>query len=69
MCTEAGGSFIDLTGYMVHVWSVPGYESPDGMFTELNRKVTCPDGTCYDPPRGVRRPGLDLPQPVSPMNP
>ncbi|HEX8802897.1 MAG TPA: hypothetical protein VF743_01850 [Acidimicrobiales bacterium] len=47
MCTDVGGSFIDFTGYMVHVWNVPGYESPDGMFTELNPKITCPDGT-YD---------------------
>lgn len=45
MCRDAGGSFIRFTGYMVHVWNVPGYESPDGMFTELNRRLTCPDGT------------------------
>jgi hypothetical protein len=42
-----GGSFIAFTGYMVHVWNVPGYESPEGMFTELNPRITCPDGT-YD---------------------
>ena len=47
MCTDVGGSFIDFTGYMVHVWNVPGYESPDGMFTELNPRVTCPDGTYH----------------------
>jgi hypothetical protein len=47
MCNDVGGSFITFTGYMVHVWNVPGYESPDGMFTELNPKITCPDGT-YD---------------------
>jgi len=47
MCTEVGGSWIDFTGYMVHVWNVPGYESPDGMFTELNPAVTCPDGTYF----------------------
>jgi hypothetical protein len=47
MCTDAGGSWIDNTGYMVHVWNVPGYESPDGMFTELNPRVTCPDGTYH----------------------
>jgi hypothetical protein len=45
MCTDVGGTWIDYTGYMVHVWNVPGYESPDGMFTELNPKITCPDGT------------------------
>jgi hypothetical protein len=47
MCTNVGGSFISFTGYMVHVWNVPGYESPDGMFTELNPKITCPDGTYH----------------------
>jgi hypothetical protein len=47
MCTDAGGAFIENTGYMVHAWSVPGYESPDGMFTELNPKITCPDGTYH----------------------
>jgi hypothetical protein len=47
MCTDAGGTWIANTGYMVHVWSVPGYESPDGMFTELNPKITCPDGTYH----------------------
>jgi len=50
LCEAAGGTYMALTGYMVHVWSVPGYESPDGMFTELNRKVTCPDGTYHKIP-------------------
>jgi hypothetical protein len=47
MCTDVGGAFIAFTGYMVHVWNVPGYESPDGMFTELNPRITCPDGTYH----------------------
>jgi hypothetical protein len=47
MCAGVGGVWIDFTGYMVHVWNVPGYESPDGMFTELNPALTCPDGTYY----------------------
>jgi hypothetical protein len=47
MCTEAGGSWLDYTGYMVHVWNVPGYESPDGTFTELNPAITCADGTYH----------------------
>ena len=45
MSTEAGGSWLDDTGYMVHVWNVPGYESPDGMFDELNPAITCARGT------------------------
>jgi hypothetical protein len=47
MCDDAGGTWIENTGFMVHVWNVPGYESPDGMFTELNPRITCPDGTYH----------------------
>ncbi|MFL6203865.1 MAG: hypothetical protein ACJ739_00795 [Acidimicrobiales bacterium] len=50
MCTDVGGSWIEYTGYMVHVWNVPGYESPDGTFTELNPRITCPDGTYHTIP-------------------
>jgi hypothetical protein len=32
---------------MVHVWTVPGYESDRGIFTEINPAITCPDGTYY----------------------
>ncbi len=47
MCAAKGGALIDFTGYMVHVWTVPGYESPEGVFSDLNPKITCPDGTYY----------------------
>jgi hypothetical protein len=47
MCQAEGGSLIEFTGYMVHVWTVPGYESPEGLFSDLNPKITCPDGTYY----------------------
>jgi hypothetical protein len=47
MCEAEGGSLIDFTGYMVHVWTVPGYESPEGVFSDLNPTLTCPDGTYY----------------------
>ena len=47
MCDAVGGAFIEYTGYMVHVWTVPGYESPHGVFSEINPKITCPDGTYY----------------------
>ncbi|HLM63223.1 MAG TPA: hypothetical protein VK306_02910 [Acidimicrobiales bacterium] len=47
MCDEVGGAFIENTGYMVHVWTVPGYETEAGTFTEINPRVTCPDGTYY----------------------
>lgn len=50
MCTDAGGTMLDFTGYMVHVWTVPGWESTDGTFSDLNRAITCPDGTYYTVP-------------------
>jgi hypothetical protein len=50
MCAAEGGSLIDFTGYMVHVWTVPGYESELGTFSDLNPRLTCPDGTYYTIP-------------------
>ncbi len=50
MCAAEGGTLIDFTGYMVHVWTVPGYESEMGTFSDLNPKITCPDGTYYTIP-------------------
>jgi hypothetical protein len=47
MCDEYGGLLIENTGYMVHVWTVPGYESPRGTFSEINPKLPCPDGTYH----------------------
>ena len=47
MCEAEGGSLLDFTGYMVHVWTVPGYESPLGVFSDLNPRLTCPDGTYH----------------------
>jgi len=50
LCDTVGGTLIENTGYMVHVWPVPGWESPDGLFSNLNPKLTCPDGTYYTVP-------------------
>jgi hypothetical protein len=47
MCDEVGGTFMENTGHMVHLWNVPGYESRDGLFAELNPAITCEDGTYY----------------------
>lgn len=49
-CDRYGGVLIDNTGYMVHVWTVPGYESSRGIFSEVNPAITCPDGTYYTRP-------------------
>jgi hypothetical protein len=57
MCEAEGGSMIDFTGYMVHVWTVPGYESDMGTFSDLNPKIKCPDGTYYTVP--IEETGLE----------
>lgn len=44
-CTAAGGFFMSITGYMVHAWVVPGWESPQGVFSHENVNVRCADGT------------------------
>ncbi len=52
-CRAAGGFLILKTQYMVHVWTVPGYETTTkdgGPFAEANPKLTCSDGTYYSVP-------------------
>jgi hypothetical protein len=49
-CEKVGGQLLPKTGYMVHVWSVPGYEMTDengGVFGEANPKLACADGSYY----------------------
>jgi hypothetical protein len=49
-CEKVGGQLLAKTGYMVHVWSVPGYEMTDengGVFGEANPKLACADGSYY----------------------
>jgi hypothetical protein len=51
-CASVGGEIMKLTQWMVHVWSVPGWESRQGLFGEVNPALACPDGTYYQrPPR------------------
>jgi hypothetical protein len=50
LCAQYGGQLIANTGYMVHVWTVPGYESDTGVFSEVSPALTCPDGTYYTKP-------------------
>jgi hypothetical protein len=47
MCTTIGGRFAPLIQHMVHVWVVPGYESSEGLFSDINPALDCPDGTYY----------------------
>jgi hypothetical protein len=50
-CAAAGGSILPITQWMVHVWSVPGYDNVDGgAFAEVNPALKCSDGTYYQLP-------------------
>ena len=44
-CAGVNGSFMSVTGWMVHAWVVPGWESPQGVFSHSNPNVRCADGT------------------------
>jgi hypothetical protein len=44
-CTALGGFFMKITGWMVHAWVVPGWESPQGVFSHENPNLRCADGT------------------------
>ena len=46
-CAIAGGFFMAITGWMVHAWVVPGWESPKGVFSHENPDLTCADGTFH----------------------
>jgi len=52
-CTAVGGMFMSVTGYMVHAWVVPGWESPQGVFSHENVNVRCADGTYDTAPNGM----------------
>ena len=52
-CAGAGGFMIAITGYMVHAWVVPGWESPQGVFSHENVNVRCADGTYNTQPNGM----------------
>ena len=49
-CESVGGSLMTQTQWMVHVWSVPGWESRQGLFGEVNPALMCPDGSYYQLP-------------------
>lgn len=49
-CQAAGGMFVERTSFMVHVWTIPGYESNRGVFSDINPSLACPDGTYHTVP-------------------
>src|SRR5581483_2913177 len=52
MCAAAHGVFMKQTVWMVHAWVVPGWESPQGVFSHDNPDVKCADGTTHADARG-----------------
>jgi hypothetical protein len=51
-CAEVGGYLLPITQYMVHVWSVPGWNGVDGgVFAEVNPALDCADGSYWRLPQ------------------
>jgi hypothetical protein len=46
-CANRHGFYMRVTGWMVHAWVVPGWESPQGVFSHENPDLTCADGTFH----------------------
>jgi hypothetical protein len=44
-CDALHGQFMRETLWMVHAWVVPGWESPEGVFSHANVDLHCGDGT------------------------
>lgn len=50
MCDAVHGTLMAKTQWMLHAWVVPGYDSPEGIFSHLNEAITCNDGTYHTIP-------------------
>jgi hypothetical protein len=56
-CESAGGRYLDITAWTLHVWVVPGWEAPGGVFAGGNPDIVCADGTTNsDPVKGCTPP-------------
>jgi hypothetical protein len=44
-CADVHGQFMKKTIWMVHAWVVPGWESPQGVFSHDNLHIYCPGNT------------------------
>jgi hypothetical protein len=47
-CSKYGGQLSSVTGPLLHVWTVPGYEDDLGPFAHNNPAVTCNDGSYHE---------------------
>jgi hypothetical protein len=50
MCDRVHGGLLQKTQWMLHAWVVPGYDSPEGVFSHVNAAITCSDGTYHTIP-------------------
>jgi uncharacterized membrane protein len=46
-CGARKGNWVAATQYLLHVWTVPGYTNPLGVFAHVNPALACGDGTYY----------------------
>jgi len=51
-CASVKGLFMRKTVWMVHAWVVPGWESPQGVFSHANLHIYCPGNTYLVDPLG-----------------
>lgn len=49
-CDKVHGQLMKQSNWMVHVWTVPGYESSVGTFSHTSPALPCEDGTFYSVP-------------------
>jgi hypothetical protein len=46
-CKDLDASWMAITQSLLHVWTVPGYSDPLGVYAHTNPAVTCPDGSYH----------------------
>jgi hypothetical protein len=46
-CDGVRGTFMPKTVWMVHAWVVPGWASPEGVFSHEDPNLKCADGTIH----------------------
>ncbi len=46
-CRAKQGQWVATTQYLLHVWTVPAFTDPLGVFAHMNPALTCGDGTYY----------------------
>jgi hypothetical protein len=52
-CGERKGRWVANSGDLLHVWTVPSYTNPLGVFAHMNPLLTCGDGTYYTDDRDI----------------